>query len=577
MSGSIPQHFIQDLIARVDIVELIQARVHLKKKGRNYSACCPFHDEKTPSFSVSPDKQFYYCFGCGAHGNAVGFLIAYDRMEFLDAIDYLASQVGVEVPKTADQKVPQHPDLYPLMEKVAQFYQQRLRENQKAIDYLKKRGLSGETAKMFSIGFAPENWHNLSAAFNSSLEKNLQLAGMLIEKNQGKPYDRFRHRIMFPIRDLRGRVIAFGGRSLGDELPKYLNSPETPIFHKSNELYGLYEVRQQNSAIQKILITEGYMDVVSLFQHGINYAVATLGTAVNPKHIQKLLRFSNKLVFCFDGDNAGRQAGWKALTMSLPLLRDGIEFQFLFLPDGEDPDSLVQKIGRDNFDAQVKNADSLANVLFNSLRREYNIESLEGKTHFAKQALQYINQMPHGIYHSLLLEKLAEIVQIDVARLTTNSTPEPQIQQPTYQSSLNFTRSMETAIAILLRSPDLALSVEDFSKLAMANVPGKDLLIQLIQIFRKNPTLGVGQLLSQWQNKSEAAKLAELAAKDLMISEEGFHHEFQGALLLFTQQTQTRRIDSLIQKAKQAIITPAEKQELTDLLTDKNAKPLAEE
>ncbi|WP_429196232.1 DNA primase, partial [Aeromonas veronii] len=376
MAGRIPQSFIDDLLVRTDIVELIDSRVRLKKAGKNYQACCPFHNEKSPSFTVSQEKQFYHCFGCGAHGNAIGFVMEYDGLEFPDAIEELASMQGIQVPReqsiggSANSQPAVSKDLFELMNQIARFYESNLKSAPHAVEYLKGRGLTGEVVKRFNIGYAPSDWDQVRRRFGASRdhEQLLISGGMLITRDNGPgSYDRFRDRIMFPIRDKRGRVIGFGGRVLGDGTPKYLNSPETPIFHKGRELFGLYEVKQAHKDPRRILVVEGYMDVVALGQYDIDYAVAALGTATTSDHIHTLFRTTAEVVCCYDGDNAGREAAWRALDNALPHLQDGRELKFVFLPDGEDPDSLVRQIGKEGFEALLDEAQPFADFMFERL------------------------------------------------------------------------------------------------------------------------------------------------------------------------------------------------------------------
>ncbi len=570
MSGSIPQVFIQDLVSKADIVDIIQPRITLKKKGRNYQACCPFHDEKTPSFTVSPDKQFYYCFGCGAHGNVIGFLMAFDRMEFVEAIEHLASHLGLEVPREKSAIVENTAPLFTILQATSEYYQKQLRQHPDAISYLKNRGLTGEIAKQFMIGFAPTAWDNLIHEFKNPLQqKDLIHAGMLIEKPNSRPFDRFRNRVMFPIRDVRGRIIAFGGRTITNEQPKYLNSPETPVFHKSQELYGLYELRQTQKNSSHILVVEGYMDVVSLHQHGIHYGVATLGTAINPKHIQKLLRFSSCLVFCFDGDNAGKAAAWKALTMSLPLLRDDVEFRFLFLPEREDPDSWVQKIGQAEFDQHVKKAESITEVLFNILTKKYDIATLAGKTHFVQEALELIEKMPHGIYHAVLSEKLAKIAEIDLKSLM-KKTEAPSVKPSSFNQNAQ-SKLVQMAMTLLLKSPDLAYEIKDLTGLKQIHVPGIDQLILLIHTLQKKPTMGIGELLSHWPEGPAQQAIAELAAMELFIPPTGYREEFNGAIERLLSQEHSKTTQNLIQKSRTQGLSPDERDFLANLLSEKGS------
>ncbi|GAA5525760.1 DNA primase [Microbulbifer aestuariivivens] len=437
MAGKIPQYFIDDLLARADIVETIDSRVKLRKTGKNYSACCPFHDEKTPSFSVSPDKQFYYCFGCGASGNAIGFLMEYDRLPFPEAVEKLAAGMGLEVPREQlapgqEKRQRESQSLYQLTEKAVDFYRQQLSSHPsagRAVAYLRQRGLSGEIARDFAIGLAPPGWDNLLNALADTAEKadQLELAGLAIRRQdsdgQTKPgrrhhYDRFRDRIMFPIRDQRGRAIAFGGRVLGDEKPKYLNSPETPIFHKSRELYGLWEARQANRELKRLIVVEGYMDVVALAQHGIRCAVATLGTACGEEHIQLAFRHAAEIVFCFDGDKAGRSAAHRALEAALPQMQDGRSLRFLLLPEGEDPDTLVRQVGGERFEQLLdEQARPLEDFLFDLLGEGINLQTMDGRARLSKLAGPLLDQLPDGVYRQLMFQQLAARTGLDRATL----------------------------------------------------------------------------------------------------------------------------------------------------------------
>lgn len=414
----IPQSFIDDLLNRIDIVDVIDHRVKLKKSGKNFSACCPFHDEKTPSFTVSQDKQFYYCFGCGATGSALTFLIEYERLGFVDAVEGLARLAGVEVPREHNPRRSQQDSklkaLYTTLQKASAFFETQLKEHkhrQSAVKYLKNRGLSGSIAKDFGLGYAPPGWDNLISELGETSEnkKNLLDSGLTIKKEgEDRQYDRFRHRIMFPIRDTRGRTIGFGGRVLGDDKPKYLNSPETEVFHKSTELYGLYEARQANRQLDNILIVEGYMDVIALAQYQISNAVATLGTACGQEHLKLAFKYTNEIIFCFDGDNAGRKAAKRALTNALESMEDGRQIKFLFVAEGQDPDSLVRQIGKDRFLDQTKEARPLEEFLFDVAAEDLNIDSMEGRARFSKIAAPLINLLPDGVFRQLMLDNLAK-------------------------------------------------------------------------------------------------------------------------------------------------------------------------
>ncbi|MDF3935506.1 DNA primase [Pseudomonas citronellolis] len=434
MAGLIPQSFIDDLLNRTDILDVVGSRIQLKKTGKNYSACCPFHKEKTPSFTVSPDKQFYYCFGCGAGGNALGFVMDHDNLDFIQAVEDLAKRAGMDVPREEGRRgkarQPTDSPLYPLLTAAADYYRQALKSHparKAAVEYLKGRGLTGEIARDFGLGFAPPGWDNLVKHLGGD---NLQLkamldAGLLVENpDSGKRYDRFRDRVIFPIRDSRGRVIAFGGRVLGDDKPKYLNSPETAVFHKGQELYGLFEARKNNRDLDEIMVVEGYMDVIALAQQGIRNAVATLGTATSEEHIKRLFRLVPNILFCFDGDQAGRKAAWRALESALSNLQDGRKIRFLFLPEGEDPDSLVRAEGPDAFRARlVQQAQPLADYFFQQLTQEADPSTLEGKAHLATLAGPLLEKIPGNTLRLLMRQRLGQITGLSGEALNQLNAP----------------------------------------------------------------------------------------------------------------------------------------------------------
>lgn len=432
MAGRIPDQFIDELLARTDLTDVVASRISLKKTGQNYSALCPFHNEKSPSFSLNPNKQFYYCFGCGAGGNAISFVMEHDHLDFVEAIEVLAKDAGMEVPREqgAPDRYEQNAELLKRLSESAQFFQAQLIQHpdkKRATDYLSKdRGLSGQIAKVFGLGFAPPGWDNLLKKIGTRAESQEQLfhGGMLIEKKDqpGHYYDRFRDRIIFPIRDSRGRVIAFGGRAFGDEKPKYLNSPETPVFHKNQELYGLFEAKQNTPVLDQIIVVEGYMDVIVLAQHGITNAVATLGTSVNSQHIRKLFKLVSKVVLCFDGDKAGRAAAIRGLEAALPVMQDEKQVRFLFLPDGEDPDSLVRKEGKDAFNERLADASSLSHVLFEHARNQVTLADEEGEAQFTRNAMALIQQIPKELtFRSVLIRQLSEQSGIDSETLGNTS------------------------------------------------------------------------------------------------------------------------------------------------------------
>ncbi|NVJ66243.1 MAG: DNA primase [Gammaproteobacteria bacterium] len=595
--GLIPQHFIQDLLNRIDIVDLIDSRVPLKKAGANYKACCPFHGEKTPSFNVSQTKQFYHCFGCGMNGNAISFLMEYDRLEFPDAVEELASSLGLEVPREEgnDSRPKIDNSLYDLMAKAANFYQQQLRttQGQKAVNYLKNRGLSGEIAKQFGLGFVPDAWDSLEKLFgsftnNHKLKQQLIDCGMLIQKegDSSRVYDRFRDRIMFPIKDKRGRVIAFGGRVMGDGEPKYLNSPETPIFHKSNELYGLYQARQANRNLSRILIVEGYMDVVALAQFGITNAVATLGTATTATHIQQLFRTSRELVLCFDGDKAGRAAALKALEHGLPQLREGREIKLMFLPDGEDPDSMVRKIGKEAFEQKVEKAHSTFEFLLKYLSSQVDLESVAGRGQLVHLAKPYLEKITDPVYRDLFAQSISETsglaqdkidallssVNVDAANTQSSSTPNQGYQtaksaQNTPKSRQRANKSVQLAITLLLQQPSLGLNLSGYDWLLSLDSSGPKILHELLEIIHKNPNLSSGALLEHWRDQPLYQRLAQLAITEREDKIKGHEQqELADCMERLLTDARNNRLRSLQNKSASDGLSPSEKAEYQQLL-----------
>jgi len=582
MAGRIPQSFIDDLIARADIVEVINARVPLKKKGREYTACCPFHNEKTPSFTVSEIKQFYHCFGCGAHGTAIGFLMEYEHLDFVDAIETLAAEYHIEVPRedapattshARDDKQP----LYDVLEQASQLYQQQLRNSERAIEYLKRRGLSGEIARRYKLGYVPEGWNFLldNMESNASNIKYLKAAGMLVEKSPSKSYDRFRDRIMFPILDRRGRTIAFGGRIIDDGEPKYLNSPETPIFHKGYELYGFYEARQTLRNLQRIVVVEGYMDVVALAQNGIEYAVASLGTATTKDQIQKLFRSVHQVIFCYDGDQAGQKAAWRALENTLPILRDGLEARFLFLPDGEDPDSMVRKEGKDAFETRLENAIPLSEFLFDKLLKEIDTSSMDGKASLAKTAKPLLATIPESVFRDLMYKRLSELVGISDEKLQgehVSAETEKIQKQPTTRLRSNREvkqNATRDAIALLLQHPELVkeTNIPDF--FATASIQGFSLLYALYQTALNNPEISSSALLERWRDKKDFEILQKLIQRNVFGTDEKAAQlaVFNDAIQRLTMKFNDERYEILEAKLKQDGLSDEELEEYKALLT----------
>ncbi|WP_018624087.1 DNA primase [Kangiella aquimarina] len=577
--GLIPQHFIHELLARVDIVDLIDSRVPLKKAGANYKACCPFHGEKTPSFTVSQDKQFYHCFGCGLHGNAIGFLMEYDRLEFPDAVEELAAMMGMEVPReeTVSNAPKVDTSLYDIMEKAANYYQQQLKSNKSAIEYLKGRGLSGEIAKQFAIGYVPGEWRNLEAIFpklqqDKKLQQQLVECGLMIRKDSSL-YDRFRDRIMFPIKDKRGRVIAFGGRVMGQGEPKYLNSPETPIFHKSNELYGLYQARQANRKLSRLLIVEGYMDVVALAQFGINYAVATLGTATTSSHLQQLFRTTRELILCFDGDRAGRDAALRAIEHGLPQMREGREIRLMFLPDGEDPDSMVRKVGKEQFEEMIGKATPLFEFILEHLSSQVDLASVSGRGQLVHLAKPYLDKITDPIYHEFFSSALAEKAKLSESKLAaiieapTQSQPARKPTQSKPQST-KTNKTLQLAITLLLQQPSLALSLKNYDWLLTLPDKGSKLLHQLLEIIHKTPKINTSLLLENWRDNPKLYdRLASLAMTEREERIQGQEQqELQDCVNRLLLHARKIRVDYLQQKAAEHGLTNQEKSEYRQLL-----------
>lgn len=584
MSGRIPRVFIDDLLARTDLVDLISTRVPLRKSGGNFVACCPFHTEKSPSFTVSPAKQIFHCFGCGASGNAIGFVMDFDRLSFVEAIESLAGHYGITVPREdtgkPEQKRDNHQELHDILEKACRYFQQQLKNSPAAIQYLKQRGLTGEIAKNYRIGFVPSGWDNiLRAVGNNQPAKinDLLATGLLIKKNNEGYYDRFRERIMFPIRDKAGKLIGFGGRVLDNSTPKYLNSPETALFHKGRELYGLYEARLANREISQIIVVEGYMDVIALAQVGITNAVATLGTATTTQHLQQLLRQTNKIIFCFDGDTAGKTAAWRALEITLPVIQEGSFIHFLFLPEGEDPDSLVRKETAAGFLQRLGQAVSLPDFLLNTLSAQVDMSQIEGRARFTKLALPLINKIASPILQEMMFDKLAEMVRLDRDRLISfaNSDFTPQRAKVETNSrqkkatAITQMSPMRLAIALVLQHPYLAGEIADMSGLLALTLAGAPLLCQLLTILKSQPQLNTGALVEYWRDEDEYVLLLKLAAWEINIPSSGIAAEFHGIVQRLNNLQREYQIDQLLQKAQQADLSIIEKELLQKLIAGK--------
>ena len=565
----IPDAFIDDLLARSDIVEVVGSRVPLKRQGKEYAARCPFHDERSASFTVSPTKQFYHCFGCGAHGTAISFLMNYDRLEFLDAVDELAKQAGMEVPRDSQPRSQQQQDdsrdQYSALDAASRFFQKQLEGSDKARAYLDDRGVDADTRARFSIGYAPDGYSALKDALGKD-ERRMKLldrAGLFSKNDRGHVYDKFRDRVMFPIFDRRGRVIAFGGRVMQkDDGPKYLNSPETALFHKGRELYGLWQVRQANQKIERLIVVEGYMDVVSLFQFGVTQAVATLGTATTPEHAELLFRNAPDVYFCFDGDAAGRRAGWRALESVLPRMKDGRQAFFLFLPDGEDPDSIVRKEGADGFDTRLQQATPLSQFFFDELTREINLGTLDGKARLAERARPMLAQIPDGAFGDLMKQELARLTGIGT-RSTTPAATRPPMRStvPVQKRSL-----VRAAIAILLQQPSLAINLEGHHAIGGLRLPGIELLLELLDLVEQRPDISTGALLEHFNDREEQASLHRLAAQALPGDETSWAEELQDAIHQLEKQLLQQRLEELQAKQRQQGLDDTDKYELRELL-----------
>jgi len=562
MGGLIPDSFIEELLGRVDIVEIIERRVALKKAGREWQARCPFHDEKTPSFTVSPQKQFYHCFGCGAHGSAIGFLMNYEGLEFVDAVEELARYAGLEVPREASAQPRPSADLYDLLENVANWYRQRLKENPEAVEYLRQRGVSGEVARDFGIGYAPAGWDRLLTAFGAdeASRDRLRKAGLLSRGKSGD-YDKFRQRIMFPIQDRRGRVIAFGGRALGDDGPKYLNSPETELFHKGRELYGLYLARRSQARLDRLLVVEGYMDVVALAQFGFRNCVATLGTATTADHAELLFRASDEVVYCFDGDRAGRQAAWRALEATLPRLRDGRQARFLFLPEGEDPDSLVRAQGEAAFARLLDGAQPLSDFFFVHFTAQVDMNALDGRARLVELARPALEAIPQGVFRDMMFGRLETLAQHRLSNDGNRPRPRPAAEAPARRPAPERT-PMRLALAHLVQNPALVAEVPDSKALAGCDLPGAEIWRELVDFCRKSPNMTTAQLLELWHAHPAHSHLTKLATWQLQGDEARQVEEFRDAVTRIELQWTERRIGRM---PKVVDLGPDGRRELVDL------------
>ncbi len=573
MSYRIPESFIQDLILRTDIVPLIEGYLPLKKAGRNFVACCPFHSEKTPSFSVSPQKQFYHCFGCGAHGNAISFVMEYGRKGFMEALGLLAARLGICLPEEGQdrQKQSKQLPLYEVLSAAMQFYQKQLLENSKALSYLEQRGVHKETLQRFAIGYAPNAWAELYQHLSqqSCSAQALLSTGLAIQSERGSYYDRFRDRILFPIRDRRGRVLGFGGRGISPDVePKYLNSPETPVFHKGAELYGLYEVEQSLRELPYLIVVEGYMDVVMLSQQGILPVVATLGTATTKEHLQRLFRLTDRLIFCFDGDNAGQKAAWRALETSLSLIQDGQEVRFIFLPQDEDPDSFVRKQGKEGFEQALSAALSLSEFFFTHLSQGLALETPDGRAKLSSLAAPLLETLSSGAFRALMLDELAKRTRLSlhtVHSIISEKTEElgrPLIVEPSFARKT----PVRLGLSLLLQYPLLVQCIDNSSIFKEVVVAGIELFESVVQYLQDHPGQSTASLLEHWRDQTEGRYLERLAVEELIMPEAGVEAEFKGVLSYLQKLALDQNIESLLQKASSVGLAEDERTQLQTLI-----------
>ena len=568
----IPQAFIQDLLSRTDIVEVVGQRVELKRAGKEYKGLSPFTNEKSPSFFVSPAKQMFFCFSSGKNGTAINFLMENDRLSFIEAVEELAKRAGLTVPREGGRS--EHLVLEGPLDALAaadRFFRSQLRTHQPAIDYLKKRGLSGDTAKLYNIGFAPDSWDALAQQFKNDTEHALT-AGLLKKKEEtGRVFDVFRNRVMFPIRDTRGRVIAFGGRTLANDPAKYLNSPETPLFHKGRNLFGLYEAKQSSkSDLPYLMVVEGYMDTVMLAQHGIRNVVATLGTATTREHLSLLFKSTARVVFCFDGDRAGRAAAWRALEQALPEVYEGRECRFMFLPEGHDPDTLVQEIGAEAFRALVEQAMSLSNFLLGELKKQVNLATRDGRARLAGLARPHLEKMRDGPLRALVVDELERTTRLgrsDLDALLSGRERQAAAGRPAPagRAETPGSRPIKRALQLLLERPELAQDVAHLEQLAAMQQPGMEVLVEAIEFFREHPQFRASQLLELWRDTPKGAALNRIIGVEAELDEAAIGREFADAIELLRRKALRGRAETLLERARERDLAPAETAELEQI------------
>ena len=581
MSERIPQDFIDDLIERADVSEVIGKRVEIKKAGKEYKACCPFHNEKTPSFTVSPEKGFYHCFGCGAHGTALGFLMDYERLTFVEAVEELAKMVGVAVPKTKEDRVvsKETNNLKNLLSQISQYYEKNLTESENAIKYFKYRGIDGKTAKHYALGFAKDSWDDVLNSFGKTDKDRKQLlaCGLLIKKDDGGYYDRFRNRVMFPIRNNRGEVVGFGGRVITDEEPKYLNSPETILFKKGELLYGLFESKKSIAESNSAIIVEGYTDVIGLYQFGVGNSLATLGTATTGNHINKIFRISDQIIFCFDGDDAGRKAAEKAMKLCLPLVRKNKEAYFLILED-EDPDEFIRKHGHKQFEARLATAKSTDEFLISICNENSDITSVKGKANAIENAMALINTIQDGIYKDLMVEKIASEYNLSLEKLVTYAPSEKitrkairtntQRNKPAYLK--NRPSLINQAIRILLHKPELGKMIDLNNQFKHLDQKGINVLKEIIQLIHAKDSIKLATIIEHFQDQKLQRYLSQLAMDEGLINKNEMLSEFNDITQRLNIQDLRKEMTILIEQAKNKSLNDQDTSRLKEL--SKNIK-----
>ena len=572
MRGRIPREFIDELLARLDVVEVIDRRVPLKKAGKDFKACCPFHNEKTPSFTVSRPKQFYHCFGCGVSGTAITFLMEFEHLSFPEAVEELAGEAGLEVPDTGPARSGDNPTL-PLLEilgEASRYYKDQLRSHSDAsttIAYLKQRGLTGEIAAQFDLGYAPTGWDNLSSTAGNEEKLDLMVkAGLISKRESGGHYDRFRARVIFPIHDNKGRVIAFGGRLLDEGEPKYLNSPETPVFHKGSELYNLHRARSAIAQQQMSIVVEGYMDVLALAQHGIDHCVATLGTATTATHLQRLFRLAPSIVFCFDGDRAGRDAAGRALEIALPLLESGRQVSFLFLPEGEDPDSVVRDQGADTFRTLIESATPLPDLLFDTLLNQTDLTRMDGKARLATLARPLLSRIPEGPLRELMQQRLSDLTGVTPSGLGGLPTTPATVPHKRASARSKRLSPLATAISVLVQRPQLAAGLDlPTTVVDTQDDPGVQLLTKVHGLARENPQLTTASLIERFRGDEQQPTLEKLASRNHLVDDEGLEVFLAETLATLASQSIDDTIAELLRLASERELSKTEKQQLGEL------------